>query len=90
MSDVVISLPSGQTAPLAHDDATSLIDALWAVSPMVGAVVLVGKLRHALGSGSEVDVADDTEADAMLAALESARGLTPALEHLQKAVARVR
>lgn len=88
MSEVVISLPGGEHVAIGRQDAASLTDALWAVSTTAGAVVLVGKLRYAVGSGSgEVSVVDEDEASAMLAALEQAPALTPALQDLRRVVA---
>lgn len=84
MVEVVISVPSGESVAIGMEDAASLTDALWAVSPTAGAVVLVGKLRNAVSSGSGVvAVVDEDETTAMLAALDQAPALTPALQDLR-------
>ena len=84
MSELLINMASGESVALGMSDAASLTDALWAVSADGGAVVLVGKLRHALTSDSRVvAVVDAYETDAIRAALEQAGALSPALEDLR-------
>ena len=85
MSPVVVRVPSGATAHLEGDDMTKLINALWAVSATTGAVALVGKLGHALGSRSDVAVADD-ETEALRAALDAADALPVQLAQLRSAL----
>lgn len=86
MTGVLINAPSGASTALGRDDAADLMEALWSVSAASGAVALVGKIRHALDGDGEVAVSDDTEADAMRAALDASSGLSPALEALRQAV----
>jgi hypothetical protein len=90
MAEVVINVPSGASVAIGLQDAASLTDSLWAVSSTPGAVVLVGKLRYAVGTGGGVALADDEELTAMLAALDQAAALTPALEDLRGVVAGAR
>jgi hypothetical protein len=87
VNPVDVHLPSGDTVTLAPEDAVSLIEALWGVSGSSGAVVAVGKIRHALESGAEV-LADLDETRAIRAALEDGATHTGRLEELRVAASR--
>lgn len=88
MTSVQLNFPRDEAVTLAADDAHRLIDALWAVSTTAGALAAVGKIRHALVSGSDVVIGDAWEAMAMQAALQGAGPLSPALERTLAATER--
>lgn len=88
MRTVHFHLPSDETVALTAGDADRVIEFLWAVSMVPGAVAAVGKIQHALTNGAAAEIGDAEEATALQAALADESRLTPALEQLRSAAGR--